>query len=176
MDDSPDFDDDPTDANSMERLLGWCTATLAGRAPAGWKAPTADELRTLASAQQWSIQCGPHVRPVDLISTPRRTAMRVTLMDSVSEELSAARRQWLAGLIDAANERRRLVRLGFDGDAQRTSIVAELDFTGCPPQWQATLIPTALAAVQHVTVQLLPTLSLLCDPRVGCDTWEWSLK
>lgn len=171
-----DADGEETVATGIEQLEAWCVASLAGDVPVGWMAPSEAELRAIARADDWSIQAGPHVRPIALVCEAGRIALHLELVTAVSDGLSKPRQAWITNLVEATSNRRRLVRLHLQSGPQRTSIIAEIDLTGCPRQWYAALLPLSLAALRHVAAEMLPTLSLLCDPHVHCDAWEQSLS
>ena len=167
-------DDDLPDSRTAERWGDWAVATLDGSAPEGWQAPDEATVRSWLPAEALTIQCGPLVRQIDLVHQPSRLALRTVLVPGMTGPLSAARCAWTEKTLLAAQGQWRMVRLGFGGKVGKTTIEAECDLSGCPAALCQDLLLTALAALEQVSRQLLPTFTVLTDSNVLCDTWESS--
>jgi hypothetical protein len=167
-----DEDEPARSRRAASQLADWAAATLDAAAPTDWHAPDEALVRTWLASQALTIQQGPLVRQIDLVCQPRRLALRSVLVPEVSASLSAARRAWIEKTLSAAQAQWRMTRLGFGGVVGKPTIEAEIDLTACPLALVGQLSLAAREALEAVSRHLLPTLSVLCDPTVCCETWE----
>lgn len=153
-------------------LAAWADATLWGTAPQGWQPPAEGDVRSWLPAAALAIQRGPLARQIEVVCEPARWALRSTLVSDVSGQLSAARRASIERQLHFVQRHWRLVRLGFGGSAERPSIAAEVDLTGCPGALARELAAMALAALRQVVGHELLSLVTLANPRATCGAWE----
>lgn len=169
-DSTSEFDLESADS-SLGRLTEWLEASRRNDLPTGWTPPEATIVRGIVPASLWSLQVGSYVRTVELDIGPRRFAVRTTLA-AATESLSRPRVECLRRKLDFENEHRRWVRLGVSDPTDRPAVVAEIDLTGCPLDRLEALVPPALWALRLTADALLPTVVLLTDSHVCCESWE----
>jgi hypothetical protein len=167
-------DDDGLEAEgSVTALLAdWAMITLDPAASTDWHAPDEALVRSWLPSESMVIQQGPLLRKFDLVCQPGRFALRSVLVAEVSAALSTARRAWIEKTLAAAQAQWRMARFGFGGIVGQPTIEVEVDLSVCPKALARELLHTARSVLEVVIRHLLPTLDILCDPAVHCETWE----
>jgi hypothetical protein len=170
-----DWDDDRDPwVISLDRVIHWAAATVAGNLPDGWQPPSADELAAWAPPSALSVRSDMFARQATLVCKPDRLAIELELTGATQPGLSSARRAWLDDVLQSAQQRWRMVRVDSISRADNDGVTPriEVDLSGAPAANSEALVRAALAAVQAVGRQLLETVTLLCDPTVACAAWE----
>jgi len=171
-----DLDDDEYESSANGRvasqLADWAVATLDPAAPIDWHAPEKARVQSWLPSQSLVIQQNSLVRQIVLVCDSWRLALRCVLVPELSASLSPARRAWIEKTLATAQCRWRMTRLGFGGTQQKPTIEAEIDLTACPVVLASQLVLSGREALEAVARRVLPTLSVLCDPAVPCETWE----
>jgi hypothetical protein len=174
--DAPDGEDRGESALSL--MLEWAAATADGLVPTNWQPPPAETVRRWAAPADLSVRNGGIVRQVEIIVESDRLALRCRVV-GVPAELPPQRRAWLDRLALDANDRWRLVRLGWDGDGSDSSdssgssnLIAEVDLTGCPAGVLESVFRAALAALRLVVGWLVRAADFLADPACGSALLE----
>jgi hypothetical protein len=160
---------EPALDEAIGRLTEWYEARRRDELPAGWNPPEAASVRKGTAAELWSLEVGPHLRTIEFDAGPRRAAFRTTLA-AAAEGLSPARCEALARKVAFADRHWRWVRLSTAAD--RPTVTAEIDLAGCPIAWFETLTKPALWALRRTAEHLLPTVAMMTDSRVCCESWE----
>ena len=167
-----DDDRDPC-ALLMEQTLEWIMATSDGELLENRQGPSPADLQDWLPPRALSIQTGSLARQAQVVCDGVRLALRVPLVAQVPAELSANRSAWLDCVLDHAQRRYRLVRLGRrKRQSNEVGIDAEVDLSGVPREIGEMLVRVAMASLKNVSTRLLETVCLLCDPCVECHAWE----
>ena len=160
---------DPDEGRSPFRaVLNWAMQTLDGSHPDRWLSPPREELGALLPAGRLTVQSGAHARQGEVICEPNRLALRFPIVTSVPEGLSRKRQHWLRRLLSEAQNRWRMVRLGFIRDPSTVSVQAEVDLTGIPLETLPGLVEIALAALRCAVEWVLASAVFVADPGRTC--------
>jgi hypothetical protein len=154
-------DDESPDRDSS--LLAWAVATLAGQVPAEWQAPPRRIVDGWLRPGVLTVQAGQLLRQCVLVHRPDRLALTCQLLSAISRELPDWRRAWLHEVVLDAQDRWRLVRFGLAGGDQ-PAILAEVDFTGCPPASLESVFAIGLGALRWVIAWLVQSADFLGEP------------
>jgi hypothetical protein len=158
----PEGDSDGEDGRApLTACLEWAVATSHGRAPEGWRPPPRAEVERWASAAALTVHAGPLVRQAALVHEAGRLALTCPVLPRVAEALPAARRAWLRELLLEAQDRWRMVRVGFGAPA--AAVLAEVDLSGCPPEVVESVFRAGLAALRWVVEWLARPADFLAD-------------
>jgi hypothetical protein len=150
----------------------WARATLHGHVPAAWSPPSNEQLAPLVAGGGLTLQAGPIIRQGTLVCRPDRLAIIFPIVTSVPAELSAVRRELLKELgIDAQN-RWRMVRIGWRDAYEERGLEAEVDLTGAPHSVLTELIVVAMDALRWVVRWSVNSAALLTDASVDCRAWQ----
>lgn len=167
------FDENSEPENALDSCLDWALATADGGIPPGWQPPSRAEIDVLVPHSRLTVVAGTEARQGELILSPGRLAIRFAIVARVSPELPVRRRAWLARLLSETQNHWRLVRIGFSGMPDQTSILAEVDFTGAPSAALEPLLSAGLASLHGAVAWLVESAVLLADASVACRALEF---
>jgi hypothetical protein len=145
----------------LSAALRWAKSTLSGRRIDEWRSPSKQETMDLISSQSLTVQCGAYARQGELICRPKRLALRFPLILQVPDDLPDPNYYWLRKLLVDAQNRWKLVRIGFRGESSTISAQAEIDLTGTPHSVLAGLLAISLSVLQAVTIWVVPPAEFL---------------
>jgi len=165
-----DDGEEPTDP--LQACLAWAAATARGEVPPGWKSPPREQVEAWVPNRSLVLQSGPLLRQGSLHYAPNRLGLSFPIVNELSADISLARRDWLGEVLIETENRWRMVRVGFDGQADRPAIKAEVDFSGAPHLVLEGLVKAGLDAIRWVVSWSLWSVAFLCDTRVTCRLWE----
>jgi hypothetical protein len=126
----------------------------------------------LLSPEGLTVQCGPFARQGELICTPKRLALRVPLIFNVCDDLAESHYYWLRNLLIDAQNRWKMVRIGFRYGSSETSVQAEVDLSGAPLSVLSGLFTIALSALHAVAAWVVPSAEFLVEHTA--DIWALS--
>jgi hypothetical protein len=151
-------------ADAVGALVRWALETRPGAVMPPWHPPPADLLDSIVPEAARSLRCGPHLQRVAVVAQEGRLALRVPICRT-TEQLAAARRQWLERLLADGSELR-LVRVGIREPGSGCALVeAEIDLSGAPAGVLEAALPIALDALRACFSQLAATAAVICDPQ-----------
>lgn len=156
----PDAEDEGA---PLAACLEWAVATSHGRTPEGWRPPARSEVDGWARPAALTVQAGALVRQATVVHAPGRLALTCPVLTRVPESLPPARRAWLRELLTDAQDRWRMVRLGFGGEPSAPAVLAEVDLSGCPPEVAECLFGAGLTALRWVVEWLARPADFLAD-------------
>jgi hypothetical protein len=162
--------DEPRDLT--RECVDWAIATLSGSLPAGWSVPDAQEFGAAVPSGGLTVQSGPVIRQGSIVCTADRTALVFPILRDVPAELSSSRMQLLSELAIDAQNRWRMVRIGWNGTGGRRAIEAEVDLTGAPRPVLEQLVRVSVDALRWVVQWIATSAALLADVRVDCRAWQ----
>jgi hypothetical protein len=119
-----------------------------------------------------TAQCGPHARQGELVCRPKRLALRFPLVFDVPADLPDTHYFWLRNLLIDAQNRWKLVRIGFRYEPSATSVQAEVDLSGAPHSVLDGLLTVALSALHGVVAWVVPPAEFLVARASGI----WALN
>jgi hypothetical protein len=158
--------------SSLATIFQWARDTLNGQRLNGWHRPAGQELMELLAPRNLTVQCGRFARQAELICKPKRLALRLPLIFCVSDDLPDIHYAWLRKLLIDAQDRWKLVRIGFRDDSSKTAVQAEVDLTGAPHSVLAGLLSVASAALRAVATWVIPSAEFLAEQTTDI----WALK
>lgn len=124
--------DDGADPHASAAMLRWAVETSRGEFDLrGWQPPPGHEISEALGHGKLEVQVADQVRRGTCIVEESRLALRLPLMTSIDPDLSPQRRSRLEHLLNQAQSKWRMVRIGMDGGAD-AQVIAEIDLTGCP--------------------------------------------
>ncbi len=163
----PDSDSEEEPA-PLTACLDWAITTSHGGLPDGWQPPPRAEVDAWAPPLALTVPAGALVRQATVLHGPGRLAITCPVLTRVPEALPEARRAWLRELLVEAQDRWRMVRLGFAGAA----VLAEVDLSGCPPQVVESVFRAGLAALRWVVEWLARPADFLADAALPSRALE----
>jgi hypothetical protein len=155
-------------ASVFQAALTWAMQTYNGGWPDSWQPQSREELSAWIPSGGLTVQNGAYARQGELICGPDRLALRFPIVQSLPEPFPKNRQHWLRRLLTEAQNRWRLVRLGFTCEASERSVQAEVDLTGIPSETLPGLMEIALAALRSAVQWVLAAAVFLADPRRSC--------
>jgi len=168
---SPDTNSEPR--SMLDDCLDWALGTADGKIPVGWQPPARAEIEALIPRGRLTIASGTEARQGELIHAPGRLALRFPILHRVPAGLPELRRRWLRDILFDAQNRWRLVRLGFTGQPDNLAIAAEVDLSGAPHAALEPLLSVGLDSLHWVVTWLVETAALLADADVACRALEF---
>ena len=154
----------------IEQALQWALVTAEQGALPGWQAPSRAIIESWFQPGQLTVLAGGLVRQGELICEQDRLAIRFPLVPEVPFDLPEPRRAWLLALLDEAQDRWHLVRLGIvNGAEDQSSIIAEVDLTGVPHELAEDFFVVSLEALRWVIQWLGETTDWLADATVASE-------
>jgi hypothetical protein len=156
----------------IQACLQWAAETAGGDVPRDWKSPPRALVESWVPSRGLVLQRGPLLRQGELAYGPSRLGLSFPVVNEVPECLAPARREWLARVLADAQNRWRMVRVGFDSDTKRPAVRAEVDLSGAPHGMLEGLVKAGLDALRCVVCWLIWSCAFLCDARVTCRLWE----
>jgi hypothetical protein len=166
------FDSDLEQRDLTRECVDWAIATLHGNLPAAWSAPAADHLEAAIPPNGLTVQTGPIIRQGSLVCTAERLALVFPILREVPAELPPRRQQLLSELAIDAQNRWRMVRIGWNDTSDRRGIEAEVDLTGAPHPVLQQLVRVGVDALGWVVQWIVTSAALLADVRVDCRAWQ----
>jgi hypothetical protein len=171
---NPDFEALCEAAQSpLAATLKWAWDTLNGKPLNGWCCPSKENLMNLLSPEGLTVQCGPYARQGELICTPKRLALRFPLIFNVCDDLPESHYYWLRNLLIDAQNRWKMVRIGFRHESSATSVQSEVDLSGAPLSVLAGLFTVSLSALHAVAAWVVPSAEFLVEHTA--DIWALSV-
>ncbi len=168
--DAPEETDGEGERAPLAACLEWAAATSHGRLPEGWQPPPRAEVNAWAPPAALTVQAGALVRQASVVYAPDRLALTCPVLTRVPEALPEARRAWLRELLVEAQDRWRMVRVGFAGEAP--AVLAEVDLSGCPPEVVESVFRAGLAALRWVVEWLARPADFLADAALPSRALE----
>jgi hypothetical protein len=165
-----DVDDQEGD-NPFEACVRWAQTTVARERPRDWTSPPPHQIDTWVQPADLVVQSGSLLTQGKVIHTPDQLAISFPVVNELPAGLSAARRDWLRGVLADAANRWRMVRVGFN-NSQPPAVAVEFDFSGAPAAVLEDLVKAGLDAVRLVTLSILWPVVLLCDLNVPSRMWD----
>tara|TARA_R110002096_G_scaffold24760_26_gene78053 strand:+ start:674 stop:1489 length:816 start_codon:yes stop_codon:yes gene_type:complete len=151
---SPD-DDDPT----LRACVDWALATRNGRPPKAPQLPSAEDVENWLGSR--TIQIGDIVRQIEVNHLESQFSLRVTIVNDIPRERTPGT-EWLAGLIEDAQEQWKLARIEFTNqDDDHDVAIAEIDLTGAPSPILESLFLTSVDTLRWIAASLVPTAEFL---------------
>jgi hypothetical protein len=150
-------------ASHLTAILKWARDTLNGKPLNGWNCLSEQDMMNMFSPKGLTVQCGPYARQGELICKPKRLALRFPLIFNVSDDLPESNYFWLHKLLVDAQNRWKMVRIGFRRESSATSVQAEVDLSGAPQSVLSGLLTVALSALHAVAAWVVPTAEFLVD-------------
>lgn len=121
-----------TAPEAVASTLTWAVETSRGDFDMrSWKAPAGHEISEAMGRGKLEVQIKDQVRRGAVVVDDNRLALRMPLLTVISDDLSEARRTRLERLLNQAQAKWRMVRIGMDGGGD-AMVSAEVDLTGCP--------------------------------------------
>jgi hypothetical protein len=158
---------------SLTRALGWARRTLVGERTNDWRSPPKQELLKLLDPQSLTTHSSLHARQGELVCQPNRLALRFPILFNVPNDLPQTHYFWLRNLLIDAQNRWKMVRVGFRNESSATSVQAEVDLSGVPHSVLEDLLTVALAALQALVAWVVPSAEFLVKQASGI--WALSL-
>jgi hypothetical protein len=158
--------------SSLAAALQWAKDTLKKERTDDWRPSPKREILELLDPKSLTAHCGTHTRQGEVICRPQRLALRFPLIFQVADDLPDTHRFWLRHLLIDAQNRWKLVRIGFRNKNSVTSVQAEIDLTGAPPSLLNGLVKVALAALHAVVAWVVPSADFLVKQASGV----WALN
>jgi hypothetical protein len=150
----------------LEQCLAWAEATAHGKMPPGWRPPSRQLLNSWLARKRLTIQVGAQVCQGELISSDSHIAVRFPILLALPQDLPEGRLRWLRALSRDAQDRARMVRIGFARTEESTSVLAECDLTGAPHWACEPLILAGLDGLEWAVRWLAESTELLADVGV----------
>jgi hypothetical protein len=171
---NPDFEAPGDEGQSpLAATLKWARDTLNGKQLNGWRSPSELDLMNLLSTEGLTVQCGPYARQGELICTPKRLALRFPLIFNVCDDLPESNYYWLRKLLIDAQNRWKMVRIGYRLESSAASVQAEVDLSGAPRSVLSGLFIVALSALHAVAAWVVPAAEFLVEHTA--DIWALSV-
>jgi hypothetical protein len=165
-----DFETVVEEAKSpLSATLRWARDTLNGERFNSWSSPPKPDMLDLISPDSLTVQCGRYARQGELICNPKRLALRFPLIFHVPDDLPDSSAYWLRNLLIDAQNRWKLVRIGFRDKSSATTVQAEVDLTGAPHSVLAGLMTVALSSLHAVATWVIPSAEFLAEQTA--DLW-----
>jgi hypothetical protein len=156
----------------LRSTLEWAMASLDRRAPAGWRAPSREQVEALIPPDALTVVQGEHPRQGALTVEPERVAVTVPVLFEVPQDLPGPRRAWLQALLRAGQNTWRMARVGLAPGADGAGVRAEVDLTGAPRSAFAAALRYALQALRRLVQWLLTPAMYLVGSREECRALE----
>jgi hypothetical protein len=154
----------------LDQCLQWAFATPDVFGSSLWQPPARLEVESWFKAEHLTVVTGSLLRQGEVICESGRLAIRFQLVPELPARLPASRRAWLRALLDEAQDRWHLVRLGITTDTDgQSSVVAEVDLTGVPHGIAQDLFVISLEALRWVVQWLGETTDWLADATVASE-------
>jgi hypothetical protein len=147
----------------LTACLDWAVATSHGHLPDGWQPPPRADVDAWAPPLALTVQAGALVRQASVVYGPGRLALTCPVLTRLPEALPPERRAWLRELLVEAQDRWRMVRLGFAGEPAAPAVLAEVDLSGCPAEVVENVFRAGLAALRWVVEWLARPADFLAD-------------
>jgi len=158
------------DITVLEHCLLWALDTAQGDVASEWQPPARAVVESWFKPELLTVVAGSLLRQGEVICEPDRFAIRFPLLPELPPHLPASRLAWLCSLLNEAQERWHLVRLGIvTDDDGLTSVVAEVDLTGVPREIAEDLFAVSLEALRWVVQWLGETTDWLADATVASE-------
>jgi len=165
--------DEAGEITPFETMLAWAFDTFDGDSPpGGWSLPPRDEVDAMIPGYGLTVQNGSLVRQGEVVREENRLALRFVILPELPEDLPDHRLRWLRRLLIDAQNRWRLVRVGFADGENDTAVHAEVDLTGAPGSLLADLISTALPALRFVVEWVSASAVFLVEGSADCRALE----
>lgn len=162
-------EDEAEAMSNFRACLSWALRTETGEPPRDWHPPSRAEVEAWIPQGSLTIRSGTHVRQVALEYGPDRLALTCPLLTAVPDQLSAARRGWLNELFCDGQDRWRMVRIGWVGEA---GVTAEVDLSGAPAGLMECVFRAGLDALRWVVQWLAQSAAFLADAAQACRAVE----
>jgi len=171
-----EFDDGGADSTWNElpasshwgSMLNWALDTQDGRIPKGWRPPPREEIDVLVPREKLTVPCGIHPRQGELIHEGDRLAVRVLIVQHVSEDWAEDRQYWFHKLLLEAQSRWRLVRFGYSDRLPLGAVCAEVDLTGAPSDALPELLRIVLVALKAAVEWIMSSIMYLINAPDEC--------
>jgi len=158
------------EANALEECLHWALTTADSLSLPDWQPPTRALVESWFKPEDLTVVAGALLRQGEFILESDRFALRFPLVPEIPDDLPASRLAWLRALLEEAQNRWHLVRLGFARDHDGVlSAVAEVDLTGVPHEIAEDLFVFSLEALRWVVQWLGETTDWLADAAVASE-------
>ena len=102
--------------------------------------------------------------------------LRVEILPTLVADLPAYRLHCLRGLLLEMQDRHHLVRLGFNREAGKCSLVAEIDLSGIPGQFLESMISTSVDALRWVASLLIEAADFISQAGLASRALEICAK
>lgn len=157
------------DAARFEAVAGWALATAGGKAGRCREPPARAEVERWLPEKALSLQVGPIVRQGTLTVEDGRLALGFPVVSQIPQDLPAGPDAWLRELLVDAQNRWRLVRIGWNGTA---NVQAEVDLTGAPHEVLEELVQISVDALRIVVSSIVEPADFLINGARGCRAVE----
>ena len=163
---SVDGEDDIDESGpaSFDAVLRWALESLTGRPSTLSNASQRSMIESWFSRSALTVQGKGFVRQGELHIDEHRTTLRFPIVTELPGDFPAWRWRVLEQLVGEAQRHWAMARIGTTFEAGRTSLIAEVDFTGAPPC--QLLFSAGLDVLRHVIAWLVETVEVLTDPSL----------
>lgn len=162
------MDDGNEEWSPFRWIIDWAMATRHGRYPDGWSSPPEEEVAAAIPTSGLTLQHGAFLCQGRLEHDPERLALSIPIVHEIPADLSPERHSWLRCLLGDAQNRWRLVRVGFDQERSGMSVSAGIDLTGVPRPMLEPLVSIALPALRGVAEWVVCSTVFLTMSSNGC--------
>ena len=148
-------------AAEREAIETWCGEAGEGNIPEDWSPPCQGELDHILTKDALTIRHNSLLREIKILDD-KEYVLRLTLAE-IEGELSPRRSEWLDAFLTAASAYWPLVHFGLTPDGR--AAVAEVNFTGAPPEVLETLLQPALDSFRWIVAGLVETAEFIASPE-----------
>lgn len=158
--------------STSDCVVDWALATAEHRLPDGWVAPDRATIDTYLDKSRLTLVHGTFTRQMQIIHAPDRLALRLPILHTIPAALSELRLRWLRALLEEAQNRHHLLRLGLLRDGAQTAAIAEVDLSGVPPMLLEPLLSRSCDALRWVVAWLVESADFLAQADVASRALE----
>jgi len=155
--------------NLFEDVLKWAETTFRGNFPETWMAPPIKEIEEYLPSSELTVRNGEILRQGTLVCNENCLALIYPILPGIPENLPLIRKKWLDKLCIEAQNRWRLVRIGFSEKEGMDSVLAEIDLTGVPYELMEMFIKISNSALRWVLMWLVRSAVFLADTSNECE-------
>ena len=153
-------------------VVDWALATANGNGLTQWSAPEQTVIESYLEKSKLTLVHHSFTRQLQIVHTPNRLALRVSILLALPADLPDTRMRWLQNLLLEAQNAHHLFRLGFAQEGAQTSVIAEVDLTGVPSILLEPLLSRSCDALRWVAAWLLEAAEFLAQADVASRALE----
>jgi hypothetical protein len=160
----------------LKEMVSWARTTVNGNRTKSWHPPSHQEMNALIIDQGLTVQCDSHALQGELVCESNCLALRFPIVLGIPHEICESRNYWLRRLLIDAQNRWKMVRVGFSGDHSGKSAQVEVNLTGAPHAVLPDIVSVALAALRAAVAWMVPSAVFLVDERKNSAAFNssWS--